>query len=95
MKTIKDYLLKTFSIDNVELLSKISSEIIKSGPDLELRKIKIKEIQNELDEMFLETMGTAEKFSSTINVLLINILKEIEKVDYGFLNRKIPPHIRK
>lgn len=93
--TIKEYLLNEFSASNVELFGDIANEIINSSPDIELRKQKIKEIQDELDEMFLETLGTAEKFNISINVFLNKILNVIEKVDCGFLNRKIPPHIQK
>lgn len=93
--TIKEYLNNRFSVSNIDIYHELANNIMNNSNNELERKAYIKKLQIETDKEFLELLGSGDKIASSLNGFLNTIFTEIEKVDCGFLNRKIPPHIQK
>ena len=93
--TIKEYLLKSNKMSTIDMLNENINEI---KTDLEKQEeflTQLKISNSEMKHEFAELLNNMTALSNLYNEILKSVLIQIEKVDCGFLNRKIPPHIQK
>jgi hypothetical protein len=90
--TIREYLINKDLISRstilLELYENIKDE--KSVPDLDI----LKSVDKELDKLFFEVVDKICVLNELINKSKEIILEEIDEIDVGFLNKKLPPHIK-
>ena len=91
--TIREYLKSISSESKIDVLLKIYEEIKddNSIPNLDI----LKSVDKSFDELFFKVVDKAHVLNRLINTSIELIIEDIDTIDIGFLNRKIPPHIKK
>jgi hypothetical protein len=89
---IREYITNKNTTTDSDTLLELYEQLkeYKSVPDL----TNLNSIDKDLDELFFKVNDKANILNRLINRSISLVLEDIDEIDCGFLNRKIPPHIK-